>query len=114
MKILNLLEAKQITLNISKNIEPIDHRDFFLVHSEKVGKVAKMIAQKLGIDNDNIFEIAGWVHDIGYSKNFENHADHAIPILEELGYEVDYILRDCILNHGNKKIPKLPREKFFN
>lgn len=112
MKILNLSEAKQVALNISKNIEPIDHMDFFLVHSEKVGKVAKMIAQKIGID-DNIFEIAGWVHDIGYSKDFENHADYAIPILQELGYEVNETLKDCILNHGNGKNPQTTEGKIF-
>lgn len=112
MKKLNLSEAKQIALNISKKIEPIDHRDFFLVHSEKVGKVAKMIAQKIGINN-NVFEIAGWVHDIGYAKDFENHAIHAIPILQELGYEVDEILKDCILNHGNGKNPETIEGKIF-
>jgi HD superfamily phosphodiesterase len=112
MKILNLSEAKQVALNIANNIEPIDHRDFFLVHSEKVGKVAKMIAQKIGID-DNIFEIAGWVHDIGYSKDLENHADYAIPILQELGYEVNETLKDCILNHGNGKNPQTLEGKIF-
>lgn len=112
MKKLNLSGAKQIALNISKKIEPIDHRDFFLVHSEKVGKVAKMIAQKIGINN-NVFEIAGWVHDIGYAKDFENHAIHAIPILQELGYEVDEILKDCILNHGNGKNPETIEGKIF-
>lgn len=112
MKILNLSEAKKIFLDISKNINPIDHREFLLIHSEKAGKVAKMIAQKLQI-NDEVFEIAGWIHDIGYSKNFENHADFAIPILEELGYEVNEVLKDCILNHGNKKIPKTVEGKIF-
>jgi len=112
MKILNLSEARQIALKISKNIEPIDQRDFFLVHSEKAGRVAKMIAQKIGIDN-NIVEIAGWVHDIGYSKDFENHADYAIPILKELGYEVNDTLKDCILNHGNRKSPQTIEGKIF-
>lgn len=112
MKVLNLSEAMQIALNISRQIEPIDQRDFFLVHSEKVGKVAKMIAQKLDINSD-MFEIAGWVHDIGYSKNFENHADYAIPILQELGYEVNEIIKDCILNHGNGKNPQTKEGKIF-
>lgn len=71
-----------------------------------------MIAQKIGI-NDDVFEIAGWVHDIGYSKNFENHADFAIPILQELGYEIDEILKDCILNHGNGKNPQTTEGKIF-
>jgi hypothetical protein len=47
MKQLNLRKSKQIAIDISKKITPISRRDFFLVHSEKVGKVAKMIAQKI-------------------------------------------------------------------
>lgn len=104
MKTLNIPEAKELALNISKQINPIDQRDFFLVHSNKVAKIAKMIAEKIGI-NSEIFEIAGWVHDIGYAKDIEKHSDFTIPILEELGYEINDILKDCILNHGNKKIP---------
>lgn len=112
MKILTIPEAKQLFLNISEQIFPIQQRDFLLVHSEKVGKVAKMIAKKCDIESD-IFEIAGWIHDIWYAKNFENHADFAIPILRELDYEIDNILEDCILNHGNGKIPKTKQWKIF-
>ncbi len=112
MKQLNLRKSKQIAIDISKKITPISRRDFFLVHSEKVGKVAKMIAQKIWLNND-VFEIAWWIHDIGYLKNIENHADFAIPILEELWYEINEILRDCILNHGNGKNPKTNEWKIF-
>lgn len=112
MKKMDLSEAKQIALNISKQIKPIDHRDFFLVHSEKVSRVAKMIAKKMNIDF-SLLEIAGWIHDIGYSKSLENHAEYAIPILQELGYEVDDILKDCILNHGNEKTPQTTEGKIF-
>jgi putative nucleotidyltransferase with HDIG domain len=112
MKILNSSKAKKIALDVSTKINPVDRREFLLIHSKKVGKVAKMIAQKLQI-NDEVFEIAGWVHDIGYSKNFENHADFAIPILNELGFEVDEVLEDCILNHGNGKNPKTIEGKIF-
>jgi len=83
------------------------------VHSERVGKVAIMIAKKIGIDTD-IFDIAGWAHDIGYAKNFENHADFAIPILAELGYEIDEILIDCILNYGNGNNSHTTEEIFSN
>jgi HD superfamily phosphodiesterase len=112
MKTLTQSEAKKIALDIFAKIESVDSREFLLIHSEKVGKVAKMIAQELKI-NDEIFEIAGWVHDIGYLNNFENHADFAIPILKEMGYELNETLEDCILNHGNGKTPKTIKGKIF-
>jgi HD superfamily phosphodiesterase len=112
MKKLNLANAKQIALDMSLKINPIDRREFLLVHSEKVGIIAKIIAQKLHINNE-ILEIAGWVHDVGYIKNVENHADFAIPVLQELGYETDDILEDCILNHGNGKNPRTIEGKIF-
>lgn len=112
MKILNVSEAKQIAKDIAKKISPPDNRDFFLVHSKKVGKVAQLIGQKIWIDSD-VFIIAGWIHDIGYSKNLENHPDFAIPILHELWYDIDDTLKDCIVNHGNKKIPHTPEGKIF-
>jgi HD superfamily phosphodiesterase len=111
-KILNSSEAKKIALDIFAKADIADRGEFLSVHSEKVGQVAKMIAQKLGINTD-IFEIAGWVHDIGYAKNFENHADFAIPILKELDYGVNDVLEDCILNHGNGKSPKTTEGKIF-
>jgi len=112
MKTLTSSEAKKIALDIFAKIESVDSREFLLIHSEKVGKVAKTIAQGLKI-NDEIFEIAGWIHDIGYLNNFENHADFAIPIMKEMGYKLNEMLEDCILNHGNGKTPKTIEGKIF-
>jgi len=112
MKTLTPKEAKKIAQDIFSKTESVDSREFLLIHSEKVGKVAEMIARKLKIESD-IFEIAGWIHDVGYLKNFENHADYSISILKELGYEVDETLKDCILNHGNGKSPKTTEGKIF-
>ena len=112
MKTITLSEARKITTNVFAKIDSVERREFLLIHSEKVGKVAKMIAQELKI-SDDIFEIAGWVHDIGYLNNFENHADFAIPILKEMGYELNEALEDCILNHGNGKNPKTIEGKIF-
>jgi HD superfamily phosphodiesterase len=112
MKNLGLTEAKKIAQDILGQLSPTSRRDFLLIHSEKVGKTAGLIAQKLQID-DKLFEIAGWVHDIGYARNSENHGDFAIPLLEELGYEVSEALKDCILNHGNGKNPKTSEGRIF-
>lgn len=105
-------EAKKIALDILKKVNPPSLADFLAIHSEKVGSLAKIIAQKLEVDS-GVLEIAGWIHDIGYSKSVENHAEYAIPVLRKLGYEADEILEDCILNHGNGKNPKTIEGKIF-
>jgi HD superfamily phosphodiesterase len=111
-KTLTLSEARKTAMDVFEKIDSVELREFLLIHSEKVGKVAKIIARKMEI-NDEMFEIAGWVHDIGYLKNFENHADFTIPILKEMGYELNEVLEDCILNHGNGKSPKTIEGKIF-
>ncbi|KKQ94920.1 MAG: hypothetical protein UT66_C0004G0032 [candidate division CPR2 bacterium GW2011_GWC1_39_9] len=112
MKTLILLEAKKIALDMFEKVEPVEHGDFLRIHSEKVGKVAVMIARIMQLD-DEIFEIAGWIHDIGYSENFENHADFSISILERMGYELSDVLSDCVSNHGNGMDPKTIEGKIF-
>jgi len=111
-KALNLSEARKVALDVFEKIDSVELREFLLIHSEKVGKVAKIIARKMEINNE-MLEIAGWVHDIGYLKNFENHADFTIPILKEMGFELNEVLEDCILNHGNGKNPKTIEGKIF-
>lgn len=111
MKTLTSSEAKRIAMDVFAKIES-EYQEFLIIHSEKVGKVAKMIVQKVKV-NEDMLEIAGWVHDIGYLKDFENHADFTIPILKEMGYELNEILEDCILNHGNGKNPKTIEGKIF-
>ncbi len=112
MKKLNPTNAKKIAFAISKKIQPPEQRDFFLIHSQKVVNISKLIAKKINFGRD-IFEIAGWIHDIGYSKNIKTHSRHTIPILHDLGYEIDNILKDCILNHGSDKKPKTIEGKIF-
>lgn len=109
MKKLTPLLARQIAEDIAPQIS---FKDFFLVHSEKVGQMANLIAEVLDISNE-VFEIAGRVHDIGYAKDFEKHADYAIPLLEELGYQCDDILKDCIIHHWWSTIPDSIEWKIF-
>jgi len=104
--------AKQIALDMSPEIHPIDQREFFLIHTENVVKIGRIIAKKLNLDED-FFEIAGRIHDIGYAKDFEHHAEYTIPMLMDLWYEIDKTLEDCILNHGSQKSPTTLEGKIF-
>jgi len=112
MKKLTPALAKEIFFSLAPKIQPQDHQDFIMVHSEKVAKVAKMLAQKMGLD-DQLLEIAGWVHDLGYLKSGQEHAEQTILILQDLGYEIDQTLQECILNHGNGKTPQTKEGKIF-
>lgn len=112
MNQLTITAAKSLALSIFKDLTPDFHRNFQQVHSHKVGRIAKMIGHKLNIESD-IFEIAGWTHDIGYCKDHEEHAQHSVRILQEHGFEVDLTLSDCILNHGNNKTPETLEGRIF-
>jgi HD superfamily phosphodiesterase len=112
MKKLNARIARRIAKKISRQIFPTERGEFLLVHSEAVGRIAKIIARKMRIDGQ-VLEVAGWVHDIGYLEDFDNHSDFTIPLLQEAGYEISPILADCILNHGNGKSPETTEGKIF-
>ena len=103
--------AHQIALDHAPQIKPQRQGDFFLIHTKNVVKIAKIIAKKLNLDED-FFEIAGRIHDIGYVKDME-HAEYSLSILTDLWYEIDHKLKDCILNHGNVKSPTTLEGKIF-
>ena len=74
--------AHQIALDYAPQIKPQRQADFFLIHTTNVVKIAKIIAKKLNVDQD-FFEIAGRIHDIGYVKSME-HAEYSLSILTDL------------------------------
>ena len=104
--------AHQIALDSAPKINPVDQREFFLIHSSNVVKLGKIIAKKLNL-NEEFFEITGRIHDIGYVKDVEHHAEYTIPMLTNLWYEIDNTLEDCILNHSNSKTPTTLEGKLF-
>lgn len=104
--------AQQIALDFAPQIKPQRQGEFFLIHTTNVVKVAKIIARKMDLDED-FFEIAGRIHDIGYAKDMEHHGEHTLSILTDLGYEIDEKLKDCILNHGNAKSPTTSEGRIF-
>lgn len=109
---MNNKEARAFALEIFDKLEDVLKKDFLLVHSEKVGLMADFIASHLNINND-IFIIAGWLHDIGSAIEDDNHAEHSISILEKRNIFIDPTLKDCILNHGNEGVPKTIEGKIF-
>ena len=104
MKTLTPSIAQQIAKDIAPQITDKSMSEFFWAHSANVVKIAKILGKQQNIDIETL-EIAGRIHDIGYCKNIDQHRDFAIPILEDLNYEVNDIIKDCILHHGFQDNP---------
>lgn len=80
---------------------------FLYAHTKGVVEAAKLLAKRERLDGE-LLEISAWVHDIGYSlENEMPHAENSLKILEKEGFEIDDIMNDCILNHGNSGKPKI-------
>lgn len=62
--------------------------------------------------NPEIFEIAGWIHDLGRKIDKDTHPEIGIKIFEKFLEEnpqfknLEIEIKDCILNHGRKRNPK--------
>lgn len=104
--------AKKIAIETIGKLDDKSRKDFLLIHSEKVGLVANLLAASVNMQND-LFMVAGWLHDIGNIIDNENHAENSLTILKERGVDVDEVLKDCILNHGDKKEAKTLEGKIF-
>ncbi len=97
---LSVEKAKEITIECSKKVlDP----EWFLLHSKLVVEMALILAGNKNV-NKEILEIAGWIHDIGYSIETKEHAKYSIELLKD--YELDEKLKDCILEHGSDGNPK--------
>jgi putative nucleotidyltransferase with HDIG domain len=105
MKTLTIELAKKLALEYFKKYKEKVEGDFALIHTEAVAQIAVLLAKKFNL-NTEIVEGCAWVHDIGYLISKENHAEHSVEILEENGFEITPIMRDCIVNHGTDGKPE--------
>lgn len=96
--------AKKIAEDAFNKMQNKEDAEFFIKHSEAVGRCALLIAKNRKVEK-KILMIAGWVHDIGYLVSKENHAQHSLEMLEK-EFEINNTLKDCILNHGSTGKPE--------
>lgn len=104
--------ARKLAIETISKLDDKSRKDFLLIHSEKVGLVANLLAKSVNMQND-VFMVAGWLHDIGNIIDNENHAKHSLTVLKEKGINVDGVLKDCILNHGDKNEAKTLEGRIF-
>lgn len=81
------------------------------LHSECMIKAIKDLTKDEKIIN-TLIPLA-WIHDIGKIRQEDNHAEISIQILEENGFTLTEIEKDCILNHGASKKPESEEAKIF-
>jgi putative nucleotidyltransferase with HDIG domain len=96
--------AKQIAQSEFEKIEDKENRDFLIGHTKAVVETALILSEEKNVDK-NALEIACWLHDIGQVIERKDHAQHSLEILEREGFNLNPIIADCILNHGNKGNP---------
>jgi hypothetical protein len=60
---------------------------------------------------DRLIPLA-WVHDIGKIESEENHAEYSLKILDKK-FKLDFVDKDCILNHGVSGKPTTEEGKIF-
>lgn len=111
-KQLTLSAAEELCSFYLNKVNDSKLKSFLLVHSSNVSKTAGMLGKLQSLDI-NLLRIAGFVHDLGYSIEEENHAQHSLELLEQSGYDLTETLKDCILNHGAGFKPLTEEGKVF-
>ncbi len=112
MKKLNPKAARAIGEKYFKKRKGKVEQDFVRAHSESVVEIATILAKKFKA-NASTVATAGWVHDIGRVIESKNHALHSIELLEKEGFQIDPVIRDCVLNHGSSGTPKTKEGKIL-
>jgi HD superfamily phosphodiesterase len=89
-----------------------EEQDFARVHTKAVVEIGVILAKKFKVDISAV-EISGWVHDIGSTVERNNHAKHSLNLLEKEGFDVNPLIKDCILNHGTDGKPESKEAKIL-
>ena len=75
-------------------------------------EIAILLAKKSKLDVSSI-EMAAWLHDIGSTVERDDHAKFSLDLLEQEGFGVSELIKDCILNHGTNGKPKSEEAKIL-
>lgn len=106
-----MIEDKEIYILAKKFFEKEYGDEKIKIHSECIIDLATKAAPYFDLDED-IFIIAGWIHDMGRKIDKDTHPQKSLLFLEKFLIsnpqfnDKKEIISDCILNHGRKKIPK--------
>jgi len=76
------------------------HNENLVKHCIAVGAIMRGLAQHFGED-DNLWELAGLLHDIDYDQTKDNHEKHGLIALEILEDKVPQQILDVIPTHND-------------
>ena len=104
-------KAKEFFMKIWGNKE-------YTEHAEKVRDICLELTEDTEL-NPNVFIVASWLHDLGNSRDKENHIFESMDLLDlfmqvnpEMKKQYDEI-SDCILHHSTKTNPETVYGKIF-
>ena len=104
-------KAKEFFMKVWGNKE-------YAEHAEKVKDYCLELTKDTEL-NKNVFIIASWIHDLGNSRDKENHVFESMDLLDlfmqvnpEVKEEYDEI-SDCILHHTSETNPKTVYGRIF-
>lgn len=112
-KALTPMLAREFAMEIFSKIKPQADQEFRIFHAEAVAKTAYALSQDDKTINQEILEMAAWLHDIGYAEGEMSHAENSIKILEKENFLIPAKLADCILNHDTESIAKTNEGKIL-
>lgn len=109
---LDIKKSEEICKKTYEKIKDPFDKEFHIIHSKKVGEMAVVLSEFTDTNlKKDFFLIVGWIHDIGYVIDVPTHPEQSIKILEQEGFEVDEVMKDCILNHTTTGNPKTKEGK---
>jgi len=76
------------------------HNENLIKHCIAVGAIMKGLAEKFGED-ENLWELAGLLHDIDYEQTKDNHERHGLVALEILNGKAPQEVLDTIPTHND-------------
>lgn len=98
--------------NISKEFFEEKYNDERMkVHSMCVIDCCKNMIKDTDL-NPIVFDVAGWIHDIGKKDNKDRHHEISLEYFDEFLKKypefksIKYEISDCILNHRREQIPE--------
>ncbi len=108
------IKAKKLSEKIFKEKLPPLYSEYYLSHSKFVIIAAKDLSKEKNLNiSPEIFEIAGYLHDLGYSVDDKNHAEESVKIAKNNFPGINAVIIDCIQNHGSDKKPLTKEGKIF-
>jgi len=105
-----MIEEKEIYILAKKFFEEEYGNERTRIHSACVIDLAVKAAPFFDLDEE-VFIIAGWIHDMGRKIDADTHPEKSIAFLDKfLEANPEYkakreLISDCILHHGRRKLP---------